>query len=200
MSLDNVGTPWRIFNALELDLVRVTGRGFQRDVCAEPWSAKCPNDFLTREDDGLAHPWLARNFCNSEYHEQAKWMRRAAWMAEEHKLTTACLVRAAQDTRYWFRLATSRGTTDFYVGRIAFIAPPEGVTLKHKVRQPDGTTKKVERFIPGGEPIPGTDFPSAVVWYGPDFAPGVVRWRDAETGELIDVRRARELRGMEARA
>ena len=187
MSLDNVGTPWHIFNALELDLVRVTGRGFQRDVCAEAWSAKCPNDYLTKDDDGLTHPWLARNFCNSEYHEQARWMRRAALMAEAHKLTTACLVRAAQDTRYWFRLATSRGTTDFYVGRIAFIAPPEGVTL---------TMKGKERLIPGGEPIKGTDFASALVWYGPDFAPGAVRWRDAETGELIDIDRVRALRSI----
>lgn len=102
--------------------------------------------------------------------------------------------RGLQDTRYWFRLATSRGTTDFYVGRINFIAPPEGITIKHKVKQRDGGVKVIERFIPGGEPIKGTDFASAVVWYGPDFKPGDVRWRDAETGELIDVKRARELR------
>jgi hypothetical protein len=195
MSLDTVGTPWHIVHALERDV----GERFAHDVCAQAWSAKAPT-FYELPNDGRVLPWSRLNYCNPFYFEQARWMRRAAHDAVEHGHTTACLVRAAQDTRYWFRLATSRGTTDFYVGRIAFIAPPEGVTLKHKVRQPDGTTKSVERFIPGGEPIPGTDFASAVVWYGPDFTPGVVRWRDAETGELIDVRRARELRGMEARA
>lgn len=186
MSLDDVGTPWYIVRAAERDRASQwrASTGFLLDVCAEAWSAKAP-DYIALPRNGLVEPWSAENWLNPRYHEQAAWMRRASRDAVEHSHTTACLVRAAQDTLYWFRLATSRGTTDFYVGRINFIAPPAGVTLK---------TKKGERFIAGGEPIKGTDFASALVWYGPDFKAGAVRWRDAATGELIDVQRATELR------
>lgn len=192
MSLDSVGTPLHIIAAIERenqarshDRNYGVHRPFILDVCAERWSAKAASYYSLPHEDGLRAPWSPLNWCNPVYSQQAAWMQRAAREAERYGNTTACLVRAAQDTRYWFRLATSRGTTDFYVGRISFIAPPEGVTLKVKGKP---------RFIPGGEPIKGTDFASAVVWYGPDFKPGVVRWRDAETGELIDIERARALR------
>lgn len=178
-TLNDVGTPWHIVHAAARD----HGRPHELDVCAQAWSAKAPRWYELPED-GLVLPWSKFNHLNPRYDVQAAWMLRAAIDAERHGNTTSALVRAAQDTRYWFRLATSRATTDFYVGRISFIAPPEGVTVG----------KSKPRFVAGGERITGSDFASALPWYGPDYAPGVVRWRDAETGELIDVRHARELR------
>lgn len=180
-SFQDYGTPWYIVRAIE----RSERRGrFIKDVCAAPWNAKA-DDFITEEQDGFRTMWSHWNYCNPRYRLQAKWLRRAAFLAEQHHLATACLIKASIDARYWFRLVACRGAVDFYIGRIPFIAPPEGLTLK---------TKKGLRIIPGGAPVPGTSFASAVVFYGPGYTPGAVRYRDATTGELIDIERARELR------
>lgn len=164
-SRQDYATPWSHVHALE----RERGLAFDLDVCAEPWSAKARH-YIGLPRDGLAEPWSRWNFANPPYSDQAAWLRRAAYEATHNGNTTACLVRASIDARYWWRLVTTRATTDLYVGRIAFIDP--------STRKPKG----------------GSNFASALALYGPDFEPGVVRWRDAETGELIDVRRARSIR------
>jgi phage N-6-adenine-methyltransferase len=160
------GTPWRYVRALEEE----RGARFDLDVCAEAWSAKAAR-FIALPEDGLVADWAPWTFCNPPYSDQKRWLARAAWWAEERSYSTACLVRASVDARYWFRLVTTRATCDLFVGRIPFVDP---------------TTRKEKR---------GGTFASAVVLFGPGFAPGVLRWRDADTGRLIDVRRARELRG-----
>ena len=167
-STQNYATPARYVRALEDEL----GRPFALDVCAEAWNAKAER-YLDVQANGLTSPWSPLNFCNPPYDNQQAWLARAAWWSETHGHTSACLVRASIDTRYWFRLVVLRATCDFFFGRIPYIDP---------------VTRKEKR---------GSTFASAVVLYGPQFEPGVVRWRDAESGRLIDVKRARELRDRE---
>lgn len=188
--IQNYGTPDYIVHGVVEDELR---GAFDMDVCAEAWSAKAPR-WIGLPRNGLEEEWGEWNWNNPPYNNQEAWLQRAAWWAENERRSTASLVRVSTESLYWFRTVELRGTCDFYIGRIAHIAPPEGVTLKH-------WNKKQQRhdhvFIPGGEPVPGTSFASALVLHGPGYRPGVVRWRDATTGRLIDVKRARELREME---
>jgi phage N-6-adenine-methyltransferase len=50
---------------------------FTLDPCATPENAKCAR-YFTRADDGLAHPWQGRVFCNPPYgRDVGKWVEKA---------------------------------------------------------------------------------------------------------------------------
>lgn len=174
-SLTSYGTPPQLVRALARELARGP---FHLDVCAEAWSSKGLRYLgLDKGDDGLTAPWSAFNFCNPPYDDQEPWIRRALHERDERGAVTVCVVREAAEATYWIDLVACRTTFDHFVGRLEYIAPPGGVTLG----------KKVKRFVPGGRPIPGSNFASAVIVYAPGYAPGVVRWRDAASGELLDI-------------
>lgn len=49
---------------------------FHLDVAAAPHNAKADN-YLTREDDGLAYMWWGRVWCNPPYSDCGAWVRKA---------------------------------------------------------------------------------------------------------------------------
>lgn len=162
------GTPPHLVRAIELEM----RRRFDLDAGAEAWSAKAER-FYTIDDDGLAQPWAPFTFYNPPYSDQQTWLGKAVREAALRGVLSVGLVQAAVSNRY-FRPATYEvGTIDFYEGRIAYLAPPEGV------RRKNGS------FIAGGEPVDGADFASCLVWIGPGARRHTVRWRDAKTGLLI---------------
>jgi phage N-6-adenine-methyltransferase len=50
--------------------------GFTMDVAAAAHNAKC-EDYMTREDDGLAMPWCGSVWCNPPYSDCGAWVRKA---------------------------------------------------------------------------------------------------------------------------
>lgn len=156
-SLQDYGSPWAIVRELE----REQRRRFLLDVCASPWNAKCDR-YLTRRDNGLRALWSPFNWCNPPYKRQRLWLERAAALAEQ-SITTFCLVLASTSAAYWRPLVWEQATCDFFEGRISFIDPITRRTL------------------------PGFDRASALVIFGPRVTPGLIRTRDAKTGELISI-------------
>lgn len=133
------------------------------DCCAQPHTAKAAKFYaIENGDDGMAMPWLDWTFQNPPYTEQDRWLARAAYFGSLG-VRVACLVLASTSSLYWRPTTIERGTVDFYEGRIAFLNA-------------------------SGTPVKGASFSSALVLYGPGFAPGVVRYRSAETGELLGSR------------
>lgn len=151
------GTPWHIIEAIERDSI---GGRFSLDCCAQPYTTKCDRFYaIERLEDGLALPWVDATWNNPPYAEQDRWLARAAWWGSQG-VRVACLVLASTSSLYWRPTTMALGTVDFYEGRISFLNE-HGVAVK------------------------GTSFSSALVLYGPGFAAGRVRYRSAETGELI---------------
>lgn len=165
------GTPPHLVSALELEL----RRRFDLDAGAEPWSAKAVR-FYTERDNGLVKPWAPLTWYNPPYNDQARWLAKAIVECAERGVLSAGLLKASTSERYWRPSTYEIGTTDFYEGRISFIAPPEGV-WKGK--------GKSRRFIAGGEPVDGADFANALVWIGPGVKARHDRYRSAKTGLLI---------------
>lgn len=93
---------------------------FALDVCAEPWSAKCPR-FFTEADNGLAQDWAELFFCNPPFKDAKKWI--------DYGLVSGCegvfVLPNATDTR-WFAEVQPRVDTYLVSGRVNFI-PPQGV-------------------------------------------------------------------------
>lgn len=157
-SIQTWSTPWHIVNAIARD--SFGGVPPVLDCCAQPHTTKAEKFYaIERHEDGLALPWLDWTWMNPQYDHQDRWLARAAYFGGLG-IRVACLVLASTSSLYWRPTTIERGTVDFYEGRIAFL-DASGVAVK------------------------GTSFSSALVLYGPGFAPGVVRYRSAETGELI---------------
>lgn len=151
-------TPWPIVRAIERD--SFGGVPFALDCCAQPHTAKAERFYaLENGDDGMVQAWVNATWQNPPYAEQDRWLARAAYFGSLG-VHVACLVLASTSSLYWRPLTIERGTVDFYEGRIAFLNAD-------------------------GVPVKGASFSSALVLYGPRFRPGVIRYRSAETGELI---------------
>ena len=141
-------------------IVDAIGLPFDLDCCAQPHTAKVQRHYaIERGEDGMRLPWLDATWCNPPYAEQDRWLARAAYFGTLG-VRVACLVLASTSSLYWRPLTFECGTVDFYEGRIAFLDDD-------------------------GVPNVGASFSSALVLYGPGFAPNVVRIRSAATGHLI---------------
>jgi hypothetical protein len=91
---------------------------FDRDVCARPENAKCPQ-FWTQEDDGLSMEWTGVLWMNPPYgRELRKWMAKAH-EAARHGATVVCLIPARTDTK-WFQGYCVAGEIRFIKGRLRF--------------------------------------------------------------------------------
>jgi phage N-6-adenine-methyltransferase len=92
---DEWETPQDFFNVLHAEF------GFDLDVCAFPWSAKCERYFAP-EDDGLAQDWSGVCWMNPPYGEAiVKWVAKAHESAQ-NGATVVCLVPARTDTGWWW--------------------------------------------------------------------------------------------------
>ena len=123
--------------------------GFTLDVCASPYNAKCKR-YFTAADDGLSRSWSGEVvFMNPPYSTVSEWMGKALYESE-HGATVVCLVPSRTDVGWFWDYAKS-GEIRLIQGRLHF-TDDEGNT----------------------GPAP---FPSVVVVFGPDCAPGLV-WSD----------------------
>jgi phage N-6-adenine-methyltransferase len=110
---DDWATPQALFDRLN----RVYG--FELDVCATPFNAKCQR-YYTREDDGLAQDWAPwRCWLNPPYGRTiGTWLAKAYTESQKGAFVVA-LVPARTDTGWWWDWA-SRGEVRFLRGRLRF--------------------------------------------------------------------------------
>ena len=150
-------TPWTHVRAVIRD--SFGGVPFVLDAAASAANRKAPAHYDIASN-GLSSPWLDGTWCNPPYEDQGTWLARAVYWARLG-VHSASLVLASTSAKYWRPCCHEAGTIDYYEGRIAFTDPATG------------------------KPRPGFDRASALVLLGPRFARGVVRYRDARSGELV---------------
>lgn len=106
-------TPQRFFDELNSEF------NFELDVCATPENAKCRR-FYTKEQDGLAHPWTGRVWCNPPYgREIGKWVKKAFETAARGGLVVM-LLPARTDTRWFHDYIYGKAEVRFIRGRLKF--------------------------------------------------------------------------------
>ena len=102
--------------------------GFDFDVAATKENAKCAN-FLTKEQDGLLHPWGRCNWMNPPYGKDVpKWLKRAL-DESKHGATTVCLIPARTNTGWFHDLCLSAAEVRFVRGRPKFGDADHGLPL-----------------------------------------------------------------------
>lgn len=105
-------TPQRLFDLLNEEF------NFELDVCAQEWSAKCP-EYFTLEDNALAQEWTGRCFMNPPYGRTIdEWVSKAYQSALRGALVV-CLVPARVDTSWWWDYCRF-GEVRFLRGRLHF--------------------------------------------------------------------------------
>lgn len=108
-------TPQDLFDRLDREF------GFEVDVCAEKWNAKCAR-YYSPKDDGLAQQWRGVCWMNPPYgREISKWVRKA-YLAAEAGATVVCLLPARTDTGWWHEYCM-RAEVRFIRGRVKFLRP-----------------------------------------------------------------------------
>lgn len=106
-------TPQRFFDELDREF------NFELDVCATPENAKCRR-FYTKEQDGLAQPWVGRVWCNPPYgREIGKWVKKAFETAARGGLVVM-LLPARTDTRWFHDYIYGKADVRFIRGRLKF--------------------------------------------------------------------------------
>lgn len=92
---------------------------FDVDVCATPDNAKVAR-FFTKEQDGLAQPWVGRCWMNPPYgREIGHWVKKARESADAGA-TVVCLLPARTDTAWWHDNIQGRAEVRFLRGRVHF--------------------------------------------------------------------------------
>lgn len=112
---DRWSTPRSIFDPLNEEF------GFDLDVCAEAWNAKCP-EYFSPEDDGLQMRWRGKAWMNPPFGREIETWIRKAWEESRKGATVVCLVPARTDTGWWHDFCL-RGEVRFIRGRIWFKGP-----------------------------------------------------------------------------
>ncbi len=91
MSSDRWSTPKEVFQPLHDEF------GFDLDVCAEPWNAKCSR-YLSPKLDGLSQKWAGTCWMNPPYSQEiGKWIQKA-YEESLAGTTVVCLVPARTET------------------------------------------------------------------------------------------------------
>lgn len=138
---DDWATPQGLFDELNAAFK------FDWDVCASADNAKCDR-FYTREQNGLAHPWVGTCWMNPPYGRQiGEWIAKAA-VSALHGARVVCLLPARTDTRWWHEHIWDRETHQ----------PRPGVRVMF-----------VKGRIKFGGATAGAPFPSVIV----EFKPGL---------------------------
>lgn len=105
-------TPQSTFDALHAEFC------FALDVCANADNAKCA-EYFTKEDNGLAQPWIGTCWMNPPYGRGiGAWIRKAYESAKDGA-TVVCLIPARTDTAWWHDYC-AKGEVRFIRGRLKF--------------------------------------------------------------------------------
>jgi len=105
-------TPQEFFNKLDREF------GFDLDVCARSWNAKCPR-YLDPETDALQQTWPGTCWMNPPYGHEIKFWIRKAYEESQKGSTVVCLIPARTDTN-WFHDYCLKGEVRWIRGRLWF--------------------------------------------------------------------------------
>ena len=105
-------TPLDIFKPLDDEF------GFDLDVCAEVWNAKCEK-FYTPQEDGLKQEWLGTCWMNPPYGKIIELWIRKAFFSSMLGATVVCLVPSRTETSWWHEYCL-KGEIRYCRGRIWF--------------------------------------------------------------------------------
>jgi phage N-6-adenine-methyltransferase len=112
MSNNRWSTPQAFFDELNQEF------GFNLDVCAEPWNAKCAW-YLSPEQDGLSLPWPGTCWMNPPFGREIEQWVEKAYKETSRGSTVVCLVPARTDTGWWHDYCL-KGEVRFIRGRVHF--------------------------------------------------------------------------------
>lgn len=117
---NNWATPGWLFDALDKEY------GFQLDVCAEDWNAKC-RAYWTEKENGLEKRWRKVNWLNPPYsgkYPVTHWLNKALVEMEKGNRTIAIL-KNDPSTR-WYCDYVLRATSIYIItgARVQFEPPP----------------------------------------------------------------------------
>jgi len=114
-------TPQHVFDSLNSEF------HFTLDVCATHENTKVPENYFTKQENGLKQDW-GGNVCwmNPPYgREIKKWIRKAHLSSLKPNTTVVCLLPARTDTK-WFHDHCARGEICFIKGRLKFSGAKTG--------------------------------------------------------------------------
>jgi phage N-6-adenine-methyltransferase len=105
-------TPDDVFRPLQKEF------GFDMDVCAEKWNAKCTK-YFDPVTDGLSQKWTGVCWMNPPFGKEIeKWIKKA-FLESKKGCTVVCLVPARTETGWWHDYCL-KGEIRFIRGRIHF--------------------------------------------------------------------------------
>ncbi len=96
---------------------------FKIDVCAEPWSAKCDR-YFTKEQDGIAHPWDEKFFCNPPFVNSGEFIEKGYRDIVDGVSPGGLYLLPANTDTGWFHDYAALGEIILVRGRINFDLPP----------------------------------------------------------------------------
>ena len=138
----NWGTPWWLYQRME-DLFGM----FTLDVCAEEWSAKCP-EYFTEAQDGLKKSWKNSHFfCNPPYADILPWLEKGYRHTRYDGASGVYILPATTDTA-WFHDYAALGEIIFIRGRVQFDPPPELIPTSTKKKTGNSGGTMLVRFHP----------------------------------------------------
>jgi len=115
----NWATPWWLYRRLE----NLFGM-FTLDVCAEEWSAKCP-DYFTEKQNGLRRSWAGHKFfCNPPYANPLPWLEKGYRHTRYDGSSGIFILPATTDTT-WFHDYAALGEIVLLRGRVQFDPPSD---------------------------------------------------------------------------
>ena len=117
----NYGTPWCFFNFCEEQVRKVTGYGFDKDLCAEPSNYKV-FDYFTKEQDALRQSWkgIRNGWLNPEYAKTKPFIYKAYDEWKKNGITIFALIPNNSCTEYyvdcvkWAQTWKITGRVEFY--------------------------------------------------------------------------------------
>lgn len=115
---DDFCTPVYIFRQLD-DIFH-----FNMDVAATENNALC-QDFYTKADNALIHPWIGRCFCNPPFSLKAEFIKKGVEELTKGYLAICVMILPlnCMDTKVWHEYIEGKFHYEILKGRIAFIDP-----------------------------------------------------------------------------
>jgi len=105
-------TPQNLFDELDREF------GFDLDVCAKPWNAKCKR-YLDPKINGLKQAWSGTCWMNPPFGREIKLWIRKAYEESQKGSTVVCLIPSRTETD-WFHDYCIKAEKRYIRGRVWF--------------------------------------------------------------------------------